>query len=95
MRILVLGRHGQVGNALTQSLQGLGELIALDRAQLDLSNPDAIRTALRELQPQMIINAAAYTAVDAGYEAVYYNPAGVAKRNKPELKLFDLDEATV
>jgi dTDP-4-dehydrorhamnose reductase len=45
-------------------MQGLGELIALDRAQLDLSNPDAIRIALRELQPQMIINAAAYTAVD-------------------------------
>ena len=65
MRILVLGRHGQVGNALTQSLQGLGELICLDRSQLDLSNPDVIRTALRELQPQMIINAAAYTAVDA------------------------------
>jgi dTDP-4-dehydrorhamnose reductase len=65
MRILVLGRHGQVGTALTQSLQGLGELITLDRSQLDLSNPDAIRTVLRELQPQMIINAAAYTAVDA------------------------------
>jgi len=65
MRILVLGRHGQVGTALTQSLQGLGELITLDRSQLDLSNPDAIRTVLRELQPQMIINAAACTAVDA------------------------------
>ena len=64
MRILVLGRNGQVGTALAQSMQGLGELIILDRAQLDLSNPDAIRTALRELQPQMIINAAAYTAVD-------------------------------
>lgn len=65
MRILVLGRNGQVGAALTQSLEGLGELISLDRSQLDLSKPDAIRTALRELQPQMIINAAAYTAVDA------------------------------
>ncbi len=65
MRMLVLGRNGQVGTALTQSLQGLGELITLDRAQLDLANQDAIRTALRELQPQMIINAAAYTAVDA------------------------------
>lgn len=65
MRILVLGRNGQVGAALTQSLQGLGELIALDRTQLDLANPEAIRTALRELQPQVIINAAAYTAVDA------------------------------
>lgn len=65
MRILVLGRSGQVGAALTQSLDGLGELITLDRGQLNLSNPDVIRTALRELQPQMIINAAAYTAVDA------------------------------
>lgn len=65
MRILVLGRSGQVGAALSQSLQGLGDLIALDRAQLDLSNTDAIRTALRELQPQIVINAAAYTAVDA------------------------------
>lgn len=65
MRILVLGRSGQVGTALTKSLQGLGELIALDRAQLDLTNPDAIRTTLRELQPQIVINAAAYTAVDA------------------------------
>jgi len=65
MRILVLGRNGQVGGALTQSLQSLGELIALDRTQLDLANPEAIRTALRELQPQVIINAAAYTAVDA------------------------------
>lgn len=65
MRILVFGRSGQVGAALTQSLQGLGELIALDRAQLDLTNPDAIRTTLREMQPQIVINAAAYTAVDA------------------------------
>lgn len=65
MIILVLGRSGQVGTALTQSLQGLGELIALDRAQLDLTNPDAIRTTLREIQPQILINAAAYTAVDA------------------------------
>ena len=69
MRMLVLGRNGQVGTALTQSLQGLGELITLDRAQLDLANQDAIRTAVRELQPQMIINAAAYTAVDAAESA--------------------------
>ena len=65
MRLLVLGRSGQVGTALTESLQGLGELIALDRAQLDLIKPESIRTALRELQPHIIINAAAYTAVDA------------------------------
>ncbi len=65
MRILVTGRNGQVGTALAASLHGLGEVIALDRAQLDLANADAIRTAMRELQPAMVINAAAYTAVDA------------------------------
>ncbi len=65
MRILVTGRNGQVGGELTQSLQGLGEVIALDRAQLDLLQPAAIRTAMRELQPSLVINAAAYTAVDA------------------------------
>ena len=65
MRIVVTGRNGQVGDALLQSLNGLGEVIALDRAQLDLANADAIRTALRELQPSIVINAAAYTAVDA------------------------------
>ncbi len=65
MRIVVTGRGGQVGDALQASLAGLGEVIALDRAQLDLANADAIRTALRELQPAVVINAAAYTAVDA------------------------------
>lgn len=65
MRIVVTGRNGQVGDALLRSLDGLGEVIALDRAQLDLTDADAIRTALRELQPSIVINAAAYTAVDA------------------------------
>lgn len=65
MRIVVTGSSGQVGQALQSSLDGLGDIIALDRAQLDLGNPDAIRTALRELQPALVINAAAYTAVDA------------------------------
>lgn len=65
MRIVITGRDGQVGGALRDSLDGLGEVIALDRAQLDLSDEQAIRTALRELQPSIVINAAAYTAVDA------------------------------
>ncbi len=59
------GRNGQVGDALTQTLRGIGEVIAVDRSQLDLANPDAVRTAIRELQPAIVINAAAYTAVDA------------------------------
>lgn len=65
MRILVTGCQGQVGHALTRSLQGLGDIIALDRSQLDLGNADVLRTAMRELQPGIVINAAAYTAVDA------------------------------
>lgn len=65
MRIVVTGRDGQVGSALRAALDGLGEVMVLDRAQLDLSDEHAIRTALRELQPSIVINAAAYTAVDA------------------------------
>lgn len=65
MKILVTGRRGQVGEALTRSLHGLGDIIALDRSQLDLADPDAIRIVMRELQPSVVINAAAYTAVDA------------------------------
>ncbi len=65
MRILVTGRNGQVGAALSAALNGPHELIALDRSQLDLADADAIRTAMRELQPAIVINAAAWTAVDA------------------------------
>lgn len=64
MKILVTGCHGQVGHALTQHLLGLGEIHALGREQLNLSRPDAIRTVMQSLQPQLVINAAAYTAVD-------------------------------
>jgi dTDP-4-dehydrorhamnose reductase len=65
MRILITGRNGQVGDALVQTLQSIGEVIAVDRSQLDLMNLDAVRTVMRELQPAIVINAAAYTAVDA------------------------------
>ena len=64
MRILVTGRNGQVGYELERSLQPLGEIIALGRAQMDLSNLDQVREVVRRLRPQLIINAAAYTAVD-------------------------------
>jgi len=63
--MVITGARGQVGGALQASLNGMGTVIALDRAQLDLANADAIRTALRELRPTLVINAAAYTAVDA------------------------------
>lgn len=64
LRILISGQHGQVSQALQQSLGDLGELIVLGRDRLDLSQPEALRAVLREFKPNLIINAAAYTAVD-------------------------------
>jgi dTDP-4-dehydrorhamnose reductase len=64
MRILLAGRRGQVGVELEPLLGRRGELTALDRDALDLSDAMAIRRVVRELQPGLIVNAAAYTAVD-------------------------------
>jgi dTDP-4-dehydrorhamnose reductase len=64
MRILLTGKNGQVGWELQRALAPLGELTAFDREQLDLSDVSQIRAKIRELQPQLIVNAAAYTAVD-------------------------------
>jgi dTDP-4-dehydrorhamnose reductase len=62
--ILVPGRTGQVGWELQSALAPLGTVIALDRRQMDLANPDSIRKAIREAKPDIIVNAAGYTAVD-------------------------------
>ena len=64
MRILLTGRNGQVGGELARALPALGELIATDRSTLDLSHADDVRRIVREVKPQLIVNAAAYTAVD-------------------------------
>ena len=64
MRILLTGKNGQVGWELQRTLAPLGEIIACDREQLDLCDVFQVRTRIRELQPQLIVNAAAYTAVD-------------------------------
>ena len=63
-RILVTGKNGQVGFELLRSLSGQGEVIAVGRDEMDLSDPDSIRRAVREIRPDLIVNAAAYTAVD-------------------------------
>lgn len=63
-RVLVTGAQGQVGRALLAAFDGTAEVIACDRGTLDISNPDAIRTKIREAAPDVIINAGAYTAVD-------------------------------
>lgn len=62
-KILLTGLNGQVGHALQAKL-GDYELFALSRDQLDLTNADQMRRVLREIKPNLIINPAAYTAVD-------------------------------
>ena len=64
MRILLTGRNGQVGWELARSLAPLGEVMALERGELDLASADSIAQAVREARPGVIVNAAAYTAVD-------------------------------
>lgn len=67
-KIMLTGRNGQVGWELRRTLAPLGEVIALDRQQLDLTNPDQIRERVRATKPDIIVNAAAYTAVDKAEE---------------------------
>lgn len=73
MRILLLGKNGQVGWELQRALGVLGEVVALDRHRTDtaygelvgdLSDLDSLRATIRAVAPQVIVNAAAYTAVD-------------------------------
>ena len=64
MKILLTGRNGQVGWELAHALAPLGEVIAFDRGGLDLADPDQIVTAVRSVRPDVLVNAAAYTAVD-------------------------------
>lgn len=63
-RILLTGKNGQVGGELQRLLPLVGEVIALDRRQLDLAKPDNIRRSIREIRPHLIVNAAGYTSVD-------------------------------
>jgi len=64
LKLLVTGANGQVGWELRQSLAPLGEVIALDRAACDLARPAEAARILRAATPDIIVNAAAYTAVD-------------------------------
>lgn len=64
MKILLLGSNGQVGFELARSLLPLGEVIALNRSQADLTNLENLRANVQAICPDVIVNAAAYTAVD-------------------------------
>lgn len=63
-RVLVTGADGQVGRALLDTFAGFAQVIACNRSTLDLSIPEQIREKVREIAPDIIVNAGAYTAVD-------------------------------
>lgn len=64
MNILLTGKNGQVGWELQRALQPIGKVTACDHAGLDLADAAAVRRRLDEVRPDVIVNAAAYTAVD-------------------------------
>jgi dTDP-4-dehydrorhamnose reductase len=64
LRILIVGNAGQVGVELELSFQGCGEVIGVDRESFDLAQEDQVRALVRRVAPDVILNAAAYTAVD-------------------------------
>jgi dTDP-4-dehydrorhamnose reductase len=64
LRILITGATGQIGWQLQRTLAPLGEVIACTRAQLDLADPEAAAKSVQDLAPDIVVNAAAYTAVD-------------------------------
>lgn len=64
MRILLIGNTGQVGWELERALAPLGQVVAIDYPNINLTDTNSVRALVREIQPRSIINAAAYTAVD-------------------------------
>ena len=64
LKILLTGKNGQVGSELLHLLPRVGEVFAFDRHQLDLAKSEEIRQVIRGIRPNLIVNAAAFTAVD-------------------------------
>lgn len=77
LKFLVTGSSGQVGRALVKRLAEQGEVVALNRQQLDLTNPKAIAGTVRAIAPNIVFNPAAWTAVDAAES----DPAGAMAVN--------------
>lgn len=68
MKIMLIGRNGQVGWELRRSLAVLGQVVACDRETADLSRPETLRSLIARMRPDVVVNAAAYTAVDRAEE---------------------------
>ncbi len=68
MKILLIGKNGQIGWELNKSLTHLGQLVTLGRQDADLLHPEYLRNKVQEISPDVIVNAAAYTAVDKAEE---------------------------
>ena len=68
MKILLTGKTGQIGKELNNIVGDLGNLITVDKEQLDLSKPNSIEPVILDIKPDIIINPAAYTAVDKAEE---------------------------
>ncbi len=64
MRILLLGKDGQLGQALAVRLVAAGDVTAMGRAEADFADTEMVRQVVRDVRPELIVNAAAYTAVD-------------------------------
>ena len=71
MKILLLGKNGQLGWELQRSLSVLGEVVACGRSEADLEDRKALQALVREVAPHVIVNAAAYTAVDKAESEAY------------------------
>lgn len=82
-RILLTGKNGQVGSELARLLPSMGEVAAFGRAELDLAKPHDIRRVIAQARPNLIINAAAYTAVDQ------------AEKEEPLARAINADAAEV
>jgi len=64
MKLLLTGTSGQIGHELLRALASLGDIVAVDRSGMDLSDPQRIRDVIHAERPDLLVNAAAYTAVD-------------------------------
>lgn len=68
LKVLLTGKNGQIGSELRRCLSSLGDVVAVGRDDLNLADTRAVHQLVRQLRPQLIVNAAAYTAVDRAEE---------------------------